>query len=133
VLSAAVHDGLGLLLWNTESFAYTDSFDEAAGGYRGLRCGQQVTVSLDGSGGLLVKPEIALKQQAAENNTPAAVLAQGGPVAASPANQAAETTSGNAGSAAPARIAKRFHGTVTLDSTRVGRDAGRIADEVMLI
>ena len=25
---------------------------------------------------------------------------------------------------------KRFHGTVTLDPTRVGRDAGRIADEV---
>jgi len=26
---------------------------------------------------------------------------------------------------------KRFHGTVTLDATRVGRDAGRIADEVV--
>ena len=25
----------------------------------------------------------------------------------------------------------RFHGTVPLDSTRVGRDAGRIADEVI--
>ena len=26
---------------------------------------------------------------------------------------------------------KRFHGTVTLDATRVGRDASRIADEVI--
>ncbi|MFZ7125118.1 MAG: hypothetical protein ACOWWM_03065, partial [Desulfobacterales bacterium] len=26
---------------------------------------------------------------------------------------------------------KRFYGSVTLDSTRVGRDAGRIADEVI--
>jgi hypothetical protein len=26
---------------------------------------------------------------------------------------------------------KRYHGTVTLDSARVGRDAGRIADEVV--
>jgi len=26
---------------------------------------------------------------------------------------------------------KRFHGSVTLDPTRVGRDAGRIADEVV--
>ena len=26
---------------------------------------------------------------------------------------------------------KRFHGSVKLDSTRVGRDAGRIADEVI--
>jgi hypothetical protein len=26
---------------------------------------------------------------------------------------------------------RRFHGSVTLDSSRVGRDAGRIADEVI--
>jgi hypothetical protein len=33
-------------------------------------------------------------------------------------------------SPAPARP-KRFYGTVALDATRVGRDAGRIADEVI--
>ena len=32
---------------------------------------------------------------------------------------------------APTPIPKRFHGSVTLDPTRVGRDAGRIADEVI--
>ncbi|MCI0664002.1 MAG: hypothetical protein L0220_23345, partial [Acidobacteria bacterium] len=32
---------------------------------------------------------------------------------------------------APAPTPKRFHGSVTLDPTRVGRDAGRIADEVI--
>jgi len=26
---------------------------------------------------------------------------------------------------------KRFHGTITLDETRVGRDAGKIAEEVI--
>ena len=31
----------------------------------------------------------------------------------------------------PAPGPKRFHGTVTLDSTRVGRDAGKIAEEVI--
>ena len=31
----------------------------------------------------------------------------------------------------PAAKPKRFHGTVTLDPTRVGRDASRIADEVI--
>jgi hypothetical protein len=30
-----------------------------------------------------------------------------------------------------ARPLRRFHGTVELDATRVGRDAGRIADEVL--
>ena len=29
------------------------------------------------------------------------------------------------------RLPKRFHGTVTLDATRVGRDAGRVAEEVI--
>jgi hypothetical protein len=28
-------------------------------------------------------------------------------------------------------LPKRFHGSVRLDATRVGRDAGRIADEVI--
>jgi hypothetical protein len=28
-------------------------------------------------------------------------------------------------------LPKRFHGSVTLEATRVGRDAGRIADEVI--
>jgi hypothetical protein len=32
----------------------------------------------------------------------------------------------------PDVAAKRFHGSVRLDATRVGRDAGRIADEVIL-
>ncbi|WP_058556244.1 hypothetical protein [Thiohalocapsa sp. ML1] len=31
----------------------------------------------------------------------------------------------------PAAKPKRFHGTVLLDATRVGRDAGRIAEEVI--
>ena len=50
VLAAAVQDGLSLLLWQSESFAYADSFDEAAGRYRGLRCGQQVVGSVDSLG-----------------------------------------------------------------------------------
>ena len=31
----------------------------------------------------------------------------------------------------PPPAMKRFHGSVVLDATRVGRDAGRIADEVV--
>jgi len=66
VLFRAIRDGLGLLTWNQDSFAYADSFDEAFGRYRGLRCGQIVNVSGDNSGGLLVRSEVALKQQEAE-------------------------------------------------------------------
>src|SRR3954465_14107911 len=47
VLSGAIRDGLGLLLWRQDSFAYADSFDEAAGRYRGLRAGQVGAISED--------------------------------------------------------------------------------------
>src|ERR1019366_5117557 len=75
VLFRAIRDGLGLLTWSQDSFAYADSFDEAAGRYRGLRCGQIVNVSADNSGGLLVKAEPALKQQETETRTSATLPA----------------------------------------------------------
>ena len=66
VLLGAVREGLGLLTWEKDSFAYADSYDEGAGRYRGLRGGQQV-FSIDAdSPGLLVKSEIARKQIDAE-------------------------------------------------------------------
>jgi hypothetical protein len=66
VLLGAIRDGLGLLMWQQDAFAYADSFDEASGRYRGLRCGQLVDVSTDNLAGLLVRPEPALKQHEAE-------------------------------------------------------------------
>ena len=48
-------------MWNQETFAYADSFDQAAGRYIGLKTGQQVAVS-SGSTGLIVKSEIAMGQ-----------------------------------------------------------------------
>jgi predicted AAA+ superfamily ATPase len=130
VLAKAVQDGLGLLLWNHESFAYADSFDEAAGRYRGLRCGQQVAVTAD-SVGLLVRPEVATKQQAMDTESIATTV--GGPTLVSPGpGPSTEGTAATAAvSGAQPRSPKRFHGTVKLDPKRVGRDAGRIGDEVI--
>jgi hypothetical protein len=43
-----------------------------------------------------------------------------------------QSSGGRVGTSSPAPAQpKRFHGTVTLDATRVGRDASRIADEVI--
>ena len=53
------------------------------------------------------------------------------------ANRGSKPEPGTAGTAANGRRLpaahkpRRFHGTVTLDPARVGRDAGRIADEVI--
>ncbi|MGH7321842.1 MAG: hypothetical protein ACRELA_19755, partial [Candidatus Rokuibacteriota bacterium] len=122
VLVAAIRDGLGLLLWHEESFAYADSFDESAGRYRGLRCGQAVALSAEQLSGLLVRPDVARRQQEAETIPPK----PGDGRVTTP-----EPKPGREQPPVPPPAPKRFHGSVTLDPTRVGRDAGRIADEVI--
>ena len=140
VLLGAIRDGVALLTWEQDGFAFADSFDEAAGRYRGLRCGQLVTLTEADSPGLLVKPEVARKQLDAESGQ-----ASGGGTAGGtddggegPAGGAAGGEGGADGSGdgptgdSTAMQPKRFHGTVVLDATRVGRDAGRIAEEVIV-
>ncbi|MGA3403790.1 MAG: DUF499 domain-containing protein, partial [Acetobacteraceae bacterium] len=135
VLVAAVQDGLALLLWQKESFAYADSYDEAAGRYRGLRCGQRVDVIQPSSEGLLVKPDVAFRQQQTDQAAAAAITA--GPVVTGTGLAYDQTDSLGAGpssstdGAKPNTRPKRYHGTVALDATRAGRDAGRIAEEVI--
>ena len=132
VLLDAVRDGLGLLLWTQDSFAYADSFDEAAGRYRGLRCGQQVNVSASNLSGLLVRPERAHTQQDAD--AAAAAAASGASASIGTTGPVPPPSGGTGGAAVVTPTAarpKRFHGTVVLDSTRVGRDASRVADEMI--
>jgi predicted AAA+ superfamily ATPase len=125
VLLGAVREGLGLLTWEKDSFAYADSYDETAGRYRGLRGGQQV-FSIDAdSPGLLVKSEIARKQIDAETKPELPPVDGPAPIPPGPGPGPLPPTHPEA--AKP----KRFHGSVELDSSRVGRDAGRIADEVI--
>ena len=132
VVLGAVRDGLGLLLWQQEAFAYADGFDEASGRYRGLRCGQRVELIDQAGEGLLVKPEVALKQQDVDQ---AATSTSGTGAATVGTATSQEQTGGSGGVTAnggkPNVRPHRFHGTVTLDAARVGRDAGRIADEVI--
>ena len=132
VLLGAVRDGAALLTWEQDGFAFADSFDEGAGRYRGLRGGQQASLADADTPGLLVKPAIARGQLDAERVKPADVA----PPAEADAGRGVTTVTkpgtGPTGTVAPAAAkAKRFHGTVALDPTRVGRDASRIADEVI--
>jgi hypothetical protein len=131
VLLEAIREGLRLLTWSQDSFAYADSFDEDAGRYRGLRCGELVNISEANLTGLLVRPEVALKQHQAETEP---VLGPGAP-AESPGGIAGggvgSTPTGGTHEPATKNRPKRFHGSVSLDPARVGRDAGRIADEVI--
>lgn len=131
VLQDAIGTGLALISWDPETFAYADGYDEAGSRYRGLRCGQQVHIA-SGDTGLLVRPEVAVQQQQAEAQAAAEKAGKAG-TATTPTATGGGDVTGRGSNATPkaAPAPKRFHGSVTLDPARVGRDAGRIADEVI--
>jgi predicted AAA+ superfamily ATPase len=136
VLIQAIREGLGWLTWQKETFAFAESFDEATGRYLGLRGGQNIGVSEDSLFGLLVKPEIAWKQMEADRPTvpapmPAGTTSGSTPAPAGSASPAGGTVAPEPSKPAEAPKPKRFHGTATLDPQRVGRDAGKIAEEVI--
>jgi predicted AAA+ superfamily ATPase len=130
VLIQAIRDGVALLTWQADTFAFAESYDDGATRYRGLRGGQVVSLSAD-SPGFVVKAAAAQLQLAAE----APKFSRSG--TAGETSSAAVTVGGSGtgresdtGSAAAPSL-RRFHGTVRLDAARVGRDASRIADEVI--
>ena len=124
VLTQAIRNGVAMLTWQSDTFAYAESRDEAAGRYRGLIAGQQVNVAPE-STALLVKPDIARRQL--DTDVPSL-----SPTDSSVPPQAKPGATG--ASALPPKIQtqpRRFHGSVSLDPARVGRDAGKIAEEVI--
>ena len=134
VLLKAISDGVALLTWEHDAFAVADSFDDEAKRYRGLRGGQLVSLPDAGAPGLLVKPDVARRQLDAERPQPAGP--GGAPADPVPGGESPDPGGRSGTEDIPpdkpeAAKPTRFHGTVTLDPTRVGRDAGRIADEVI--
>lgn len=134
VLLNAIGEGVALLTWEQDAFAFADGFDDEAGRYRGLRGGQVVTLPDADAPGFLVKPDVARQQLDAESKKgPGESAVPGG--ATGPGDETgsgAETGAGGEPAQPPKGTQpKRFHGTVELDATRVGRDASRIADEVL--
>jgi len=133
VLLEAIREGVSFLTWTVDGFAFADNFDESACRYQGLRGGKLVPLADADAPGMLVKPEAARQQLETERPeapgvTPVVPGGDGRP--------RAETEEGDvvapASSEEPEDTApKRFHGTVVLDTARVGRDAGRIAEEVI--
>lgn len=130
VLLRAIQSGLSLLTWEQDSFAYAESFDEAGNRYRGLQSGQQMQINADDPG-LLVKPEIACLQLDQETSKTGTAGTAGGTISVrDPGATPTPDTIAPPGQIQPPKP-RRYHGTVVLDSQRVGRDAGRIADEVI--
>lgn len=133
LLVTAIQEGLKLLTWNQDSFAYADSYDEAANRYRGLVCGRVHTMGAGIPSGLVVRADVAFNQLKAESPATAREL-QGNDAIVATVAPDATGGQGLFGKQPEAPVSKkitRFHGSVSLDPTRVGRDASRIADEVL--
>jgi len=124
VLLQAIRDGVALLTWQSDTFAYAESYDEGSARYRGLHGGQAVTLSAE-SAGMLVKPDVAWRQIETETPVEPVGPTPDAPPGPTPDEPHDPTQPGDT------PLPKRFHGTARLDPTRVGRDASRIADEVI--
>ena len=126
VLLRAVEDGVGLLTWGQDTFAYADSVDTQAERYLGLRGGQVVSLADQDTAGLVVKPDAAQRQLEEEREP------EQPPIGPAPDSNGGSVADGRTEPGQPDDPGpKRFHGSVALSATRAGRDASQIAEEVI--
>jgi predicted AAA+ superfamily ATPase len=129
VMLGAVRQGVSLLTWDPDTFAYASAYDEPAGRYVGLVAGEHPSVVLDAES-VLVKPNVAARQRAADQVP--------GPAPRQPP-AAAGTTLGGSGPATgggPSRpvaptLPTRFYGRVSVDPVRMLRDLGDLAEAIV--
>jgi predicted AAA+ superfamily ATPase len=132
VLLAAIQEGVASLSWRSETFAYAEAWDEQRHRYQGLRAGKAVRVVVDDRS-LLVKPDAAADQTAkdAQVEVPPPVRPGETPPPHGPPGTPGKppTIPGKPPLASP--MLTRFHGSVEVDPLRLGRDAARIAEEIV--
>jgi hypothetical protein len=111
-----------LLTWEQDGFAYAESYDEDGKRYRGLRCNTQVLLAPDDKG-LLVKADAARAQMDRQTPPP--------DPRPDPEPDPGPDPGPGPGPGPKKTQPKRYYGTVQLNPERVGRDAGKIAEEVI--
>lgn len=131
VLIAAIQEGTASLAWQDDTFAYAEGWDEQKQRYLGLRAANALRVVLDDRC-LLVKAAAASAQfdkdrQAAE----AAEKTLAGTTAISVGGTKVPPPGAGSGPVSIAKQLTRFHGSVQVDPLRLGRDAARIAEEIV--
>ena len=129
VLLNAIRDGVNLMTWPTDSFAYAEGWDEGKKRYVGLQAGRLVAIGQD-STGLLVKPDVAQAQMNAEVPPPVQAPAPAGGQTP-PAIPGGKTTVSPSPAPAAPKPPTRFYGSVRLDALRMVRDAGTLSKEVV--
>ena len=122
VLLQSIENGLSLIGWENESFAYADSFDEGTSKYLGLRTQVAIAISDIYITSLLVKSSTAI-QQNEQFATEERKKVKPGP------NKHDEIIKPRTDP--QQKLNKRFYGSKALDTTRAGSDAGQIVEEVI--
>ncbi|MBN9390798.1 MAG: DUF499 domain-containing protein [Chloroflexi bacterium] len=135
VLLDAISDGIRNLTWESETFAYADGFESATNRYRGLRAGEaSFRPSLDNDS-LLVKSSVAQNQKIEEvtgrKGKTGPLQPPGGPGQNGPDPVIGDPPPPSPPVGPKKKVYTRFHGTVTVDPTRLSRDSGQIADAVI--
>jgi len=129
VIIDAIKDGVSLLTWSTETFAYADLWDEDQKRYLGLRADGSIHISLDNNG-TLVKPDVAVKQMDADRMKQKEKTKEGSVPGAQDEETHREEDKKDK-EPEKRKIPVRFYGAVELDTTRISRDAGKITEEVI--
>jgi hypothetical protein len=132
VILDAIQDGVARLTWKQDTFAYADSYDSQAGRYRGLEAGRRPNVQLN-SESLVVKPEVAAEQMEKEA-VPASIPTVKDGLVTTAAQPSGSPSTGvgmpQTGSTKTPSL-RRFHGSATLNATRLSRDVDAIATSVV--
>lgn len=128
VLAQSMSEGISSLMWGSETYGYAEQIDASTGRLLGVRAGVRVSISIDDQG-LLVHPDKVREQQNGDKvELPANEGKDNG--SATP-TESRSVDQGTLNPRSEQLGPKRFHGSVLLDPLRVGRDAARVADEIL--
>jgi len=130
VIIDAIMDGLSLLTWSTETFAYADLWNEDQKRYLGLRGGSSIHINLDNDG-ILVKPNVAMKQMDADLKKQEEKTSEESVPGTTDIGTKRDKDGIEEKEPEKPKKPVRFYGAVDLDTTRISRDAGKITEEVI--
>ena len=119
------------LLWEQEGFALADGYDEATGKYRGLVLPTDLVTVHITDATLIVRPEPAKAQRAAEaSKAPVSGAHEAGDSPARPGQDGAAQAGDTGATAGPPRM-RRYFGTKRLQADRHASDFKKLFDEVL--
>ena len=123
VLIMAIQEGISLLTWENDTFAYAEAWDDKKKEYRGLQAGKSIHIIVDNQS-VIVKSEAAKIQFDKQKAETEKVVIPG---------KSSEVIGKKTDKIPPIvkKLPTRFHASVKLDPQRLGRDIEKIATEVV--